>query len=626
MAITAAEKNRRKRERKKVDKRQRLVEADPVVEHRERSDTGLPVGNELKGTSEIGASSKTVQGEENVIIEYVAEPLMALKELGVGGTLELQAKKRIETADTSLMNTGVKDNKNEESTLSQNDNDIKLVMQRFAARASVGVVSDDEEAKGDQDGQRGSDSLNKDDEGERFYDSDDNSYDDNGESSNELLFSNLSRRKLRELIRPTIAELKHRVRHPELVEAHDVTSPDPDFLLYLKSLPNTVPVPRHWGRKRKYLQGKRGIEKPPFQLPHFLAQTGVGDVRSAQAAQEDKMSLKQKQRNRVQVRGGVDVDYKTLHDAFFKFQTKPTNMTGFGDLYYEGKEFELAYTRSNVKPGKLSTRLREALGMSSEKSPPPWLVNMQRYGPPPSYANLAIPGVNAPLPEGCQYGYHLHGWGKPPVDAYGRGLYGDVFGTPNDSNNLWEDGWDTKGPDEVTGDGKRISRAFWGSLPEAKLEEEEEEESSSEDEAEESSQDEEEVEEGQLSKNGAGVQSILPPPPLVDGMESVGPSSGVDLRKTTRGEETPLPLQQQKQLYQVLESQQASRSQQSGALFQSETTYVLPGAAPGTGDAGVESVLSKAPMSQSASAGERKRKQDGGDDDENDELSKKFKF
>ena len=30
--------------------------------------------------------------------------------------------------------------------------------------------------------------------------------------------------------------------------------------------------------------------------------------------------------------------------------------------------------------------------------PPPWLLHMQRYGPPPSYPNLKIPGLNAPIP------------------------------------------------------------------------------------------------------------------------------------------------------------------------------------------------------------------------------------
>lgn len=53
---------------------------------------------------------------------------------------------------------------------------------------------------------------------------------------------------------------------------------------------------------------------------------------------------------------------------------------------------------------------------------------MQRYGPPPSYPNLKIPGLNAPIPEGCSFGYHAGGWGKPPVDESGKPLYGDVFG------------------------------------------------------------------------------------------------------------------------------------------------------------------------------------------------------
>lgn len=42
----------------------------------------------------------------------------------------------------------------------------------------------------------------------------------------------------------------------------------------LQALRNTVSVPRHWSQKRKYLQGKRGIEKPPFKLPDFIEATG----------------------------------------------------------------------------------------------------------------------------------------------------------------------------------------------------------------------------------------------------------------------------------------------------------------------------------------------------------------
>lgn len=45
--------------------------------------------------------------------------------------------------------------------------------------------------------------------------------------------------------------------------------------------------------------------------------------------------------------------------------------------------------------------------------------DFQRYGPPPSYPHLKIPGLNAPIPLGASFGYHPGGWGKPPVDEVG---------------------------------------------------------------------------------------------------------------------------------------------------------------------------------------------------------------
>ncbi len=81
----------------------------------------------------------------------------------------------------------------------------------------------------------------------------------------------LSRRAMKAATRLSVAQLKQMVRRPEVVEAHDVTASDPLLLVCLKSLRNSVPVPRHWCMKRKYLQGKRGIEKPPFQLPGACA-------------------------------------------------------------------------------------------------------------------------------------------------------------------------------------------------------------------------------------------------------------------------------------------------------------------------------------------------------------------
>ena len=63
------------------------------------------------------------------------------------------------------------------------------------------------------------------------------------------------------------------------------------------------------------------------------------------------------------------------------------------------------------RPGQLSPELRAALGIGPD-DPPPWLFIMQRVGPPPSYPNLKIPGLNAPIPHGKQFGFNPGQWGK----------------------------------------------------------------------------------------------------------------------------------------------------------------------------------------------------------------------
>ncbi|XP_053575945.1 splicing factor 3B subunit 2 [Bombina bombina] len=262
---------------------------------------------------------------------------------------------------------------------------------------------------------------------EELMDSDSDSDDDD----KKLDAPKLSKKKLRRMNRFTVAELKQLVSRPDVVEMHDVTAQDPKLLVHLKGTRNSVPVPRHWCFKRKYLQGKRGIEKPPFQLPEFIKRTGIQEMREALQEKEEQKTMKSKMREKVRPKmGKIDIDYQKLHDAFFKWQSKP-KLTIHGDLYYEGKEFETRLKEK--KPGDLSDELRITLGMpvgpNSHKVPPPWLIAMQRYGPPPSYPNLKIPGLNSPIPEGCSFGYHAGGWGKPPVDEMGKPLYGDVFGT-----------------------------------------------------------------------------------------------------------------------------------------------------------------------------------------------------
>uniref|UniRef100_A0A672LB81 Splicing factor 3B subunit 2-like n=1 Tax=Sinocyclocheilus grahami TaxID=75366 RepID=A0A672LB81_SINGR len=72
--------------------------------------------------------------------------------------------------------------------------------------------------------------------------------------------------------------------------------------------------------------------------------------------------------------------------------------------------------------------------------------------------------------QGCSFGYHAGGWGKPPVDETGRPLYGDVFGT-----NAID--FQAKAEEE------EVDRTPWGELEasdEESSEEEEEEESDEE--------------------------------------------------------------------------------------------------------------------------------------------------
>ena len=246
--------------------------------------------------------------------------------------------------------------------------------------------------------------------------------------------------------RMTLAELKFLAPYPEVIEPEDVASPAPLFLASLKGHPNYVPVPRHWRNKRGYLQGKRSVEGSTYQLPDYIAATGIQEVRQAAIEAEENRSLKQIGRAKMRPKmGQMDIDYKILHDAFFRYQTR-AEATNFGDLYYENKEYERKKKFQGI-PGVLSKSLREALGMPhGESVPPPWLLNMQRYGPPKAYPNLKLPGVNAALPDGAQYGFHAGGWGQPPLDVNGKPMWGgDIFGGFGNTS------------DGVTGSGKSMA-------------------------------------------------------------------------------------------------------------------------------------------------------------------------
>lgn len=356
--------------------------------------------------------------------------------------------------------------------------------------------------------------ANAGEKGEVFFDDDDDIPEEEEEGDKE---GKLSKKKRKERDKLSVAELKALVQKPELVDWTDTSASDPRLLVHIKSYRNVVPVPSHWSLKREYLSSKRGVEKAPFALPKFIQETGIAEMRDAVLEKQNEASLKQKQRERVQPKmGKLDIDYQKLYEAFFVRQTKP-ELTRYGEVYYEGKEYET--NLKHLRPGELSDELKEALNIPPG-APPPWLINQQRFGPPPSYPSLKIPGLNAPPPPGGAWGFHPGGYGKPPVDEFNRPLYGgDIFGVlqPQVNNQA----------------GEPIERTLWGEL-QAPEEESEEEES------------DEEEEEGDEEDIGAGLQtpSGLETP---GGMASTVPSEypgdmsvggDFDLRKQKRGTET----------------------------------------------------------------------------------------
>ena len=234
---------------------------------------------------------------------------------------------------------------------------------------------------------------------------------------------------------------------------------------------------------------------------------------------------------------------------------------------------------------------------------------MQRYGPPPSYPNLKIPGLNAPIPVGCTYGFHMNGWGKPPVDeVYGRPIYGgDPFGKPTSIAYDADDQDGMNGSSLITSHGKHLSQKDWGVLPVVAMEEEESsDEEEDADQMEESSSEEEEIDED---------EAIPPPPPLPPSMLPTT-TTALDLRKTP-GDETPAVL------HKVLETKTLQNNKD--AIFASEVGHVVKSGGDGSSSAagGVN-----AEESQRNNIGNENSNNNNMEDDDGDVdlLTKKFKF
>jgi len=210
-------------------------------------------------------------------------------------------------------------------------------------------------------------------------------------------------------------------------------------------------------------------------------------------------------------------------------------------------------------------------------APPPWLINMQRYGPPPSYPNLRIAGLNAPIPDGASFGYHPGGWGKPPVDEYGRPLYGDVFGAaragappepsmkPADTGGYWgeladdddddddypaDEGFEAVDDDAYNRTNQPPPRASRADLSSVEASE------------------------------TSGIETPLDTEGLSSAVSGLETPDAIDLRKRA-GLETPdssSGVSATKALYQVLDEEKARARGGAGTLFASEKRYKVAGA------------------------------------------------
>lgn len=60
------------------------------------------------------------------------------------------------------------------------------------------------------------------------------------------------------------------------LQVWDATAADPRLLVFLKAYRNTVPVPRHWCQKRKFLQVCNNLHQPGLESVTLIGK-GVED-------------------------------------------------------------------------------------------------------------------------------------------------------------------------------------------------------------------------------------------------------------------------------------------------------------------------------------------------------------
>lgn len=214
----------------------------------------------------------------------------------------------------------------------------------------------------------------------------------------------------------------------EIVGEHDGNTMDPLFTVRMKMEPHTVAVPNHWKVQRTFLSRQADREEAVGIVPAEVAALGIEKIRAT----------KDKKANPNQIAfiscfmTGTPLQRKSYQ----------VDLTEAGDVFYEGKW----RAKTHPTPGVLSARLRQALGIGTT-APPPWLYSMQAMRRlPPAYPDIRIPGLNAPIPAGGQWGQGEGQWGEPPRGENNAFLFPGVR-------------------DEVTAAGAALTDVRWGTVP-----------------------------------------------------------------------------------------------------------------------------------------------------------------
>ncbi|GET90642.1 spliceosome-associated protein, putative [Leishmania tarentolae] len=214
----------------------------------------------------------------------------------------------------------------------------------------------------------------------------------------------------------------------ELVDQHDGNAVDPLFTVRMKMEPHTVPVPHHWHLQRTFLSRQADREEAVGIVPAEISALGIEKIR----ATKDKMANPNQVAFISCFMTGTPLQRKTYN----------AELSRCGDVFYEGKW----RPKAHYTPGVLSKRLRQALGIGPS-APPPWLYSMQTMRRlPPAYPDLRIPGLNAPIPAGGQWGLGQDQWGEPPRAEDNSFLFPGVM-------------------DEAAAAGSTQAELRWGTVP-----------------------------------------------------------------------------------------------------------------------------------------------------------------